>query len=57
MAKPRGISDAEYIAQLEKINSALSFAMNQLKTKTEEMLVEKDRALFEKCKTCRGSHI
>jgi len=57
MGNPRGMSDAEYIAQLKKINSALSFAMNQLKLKTEEMLIEKDRALFEKCKTCRGSHI
>lgn len=55
MPNPQGMSDSEYIVRLENETEAMSSALHSLRNECAKMLSEKDRALFEKCKKCRGS--
>lgn len=53
MTNPQSMTDSEYIVHLEDINKALSDALHSMEHDCEKMLMEKDRALLEKCRKCR----
>ncbi len=55
MANPQGMTDKEYIVHLKEENAAVSEALHGLRNECAVMLSEKDRALLEKCRMCRGS--